>query len=85
MPMLAIIRIQNDGGRHFSLWLPLLLIWLVLAPFALILLPFVIVLLAIKHIDPAKGIAAIVSFLCALGGTVIEVESAKSRVLVRIQ
>jgi len=85
MPMLAIVRIREAGGRDFSLWLPLLVIWLVLAPLALIILPFFFVLLAIKRVNPAKGVAAIVGVLCALGGTVIEVESPQSSVFVRIQ
>jgi len=85
MPMLAIVRVRNGGGGHFSLWLPLFLIWIVLAPIALVTLPFFALLLAVKRIDPAKVIFAIIGALCSLSGTVIEVESPESKVLVRIQ
>jgi hypothetical protein len=85
MPMFATVRIRNETGRNFTLWLPLLLVWVVLAPFAVLILPLAAILLAAKRIDPAKAFTAIIVLLCSLSGMLIEVQSPKSSFLVRIE
>lgn len=85
IPMIATIRVRSEKGQNFCLRLPLILVWILLLPFALIIVPVVAAVMIAKGVDVGKGLVALVALLCALSGTLIEVESPDASVLVRIQ
>ena len=89
IPLFATLRIrhQKPGAprrRGFRIWLPLFLIWLLLAPLVLLLLPIFALVCLASRINPFRAIAAAWSFLCALRGTHVEIDTAHDTVLVHI-
>jgi len=83
IPLFAQIAIHHESF-HLRLWLPLFLIWLLLLPLVLIFLPFVIVGFALTGLRPFRAIAAMLSVLCSLPGTSIDVDHPSGLVFIRI-
>jgi hypothetical protein len=84
IPLFAVVGFRRPGRRGFHLWLPLLLVWLLLLPLILVLLPIVIAILALARAKPLRVLATLWSFLAALRGTHIEIDSRDAAVLIRI-
>lgn len=84
IPMLAILRIRNPGGRGFTLWIPLLLIWLLLLPIALILTPFLLIACLFTLVNPLRAISVFAQIFSATCGTTIDVATPEHSVLIKI-
>jgi hypothetical protein len=84
IPVVAIVGFRRPGGRSFRLWLPLFLIWLLLLPVILLLAPIVIVILAAARAQPFRTLAALWSFISALGGTLIEIDSGEQTLFIQL-
>ena len=85
IPMIVRLRIQENGGRNFRLWIPLFLIW----PFCLLGLPFLLIGLAIVYLFTKKRqliycVPAVFSLICAIRGLEIDVKSHDSKIFISI-
>jgi hypothetical protein len=83
IPMLAQVHIRHPQGG-LRLWIPLFLLWLLLLPLALLLLPLAVISLLAFGINPWRAGAAIGGLACALTGTLVELTSPQTSVLIRI-
>ena len=83
IPVWAVIHVRHAGGG-FRLWAPLFLVWLVLAPLAVVLSPIGAAVCAARGLNPVKAAGAMAGVIGSLAGVVIEVDSPKAGVLVRI-
>jgi len=83
IPMLALIDIRHPHGG-FRLWAPLFLLWPLLAPFVLLALPLAMIALPIARMNPFRAAAALGRLACALPGTLVEVDSRQTSVLIKI-
>jgi hypothetical protein len=66
------------------LWLPLTPLWILLAPFALLLAPLLLATRAGRRLRPLPAAWALGSVLFALSGTVIDVDSPRATIRLRI-
>jgi hypothetical protein len=83
IPMLALIDIRHPRGG-FRLWAPLFLLWLLLAPFALLVLPLAMIALPLVRVNPFYAAAVLGRLACALSGTLVEVDSPQTSVVIKI-
>jgi hypothetical protein len=66
------------------LWLPLTPLWILLAPFALLLAPLLLATCAGRRLRPLPALWALGGVLFALSGTVIDVDSPRATIRLRI-
>lgn len=70
--------------RQLNLWLPLTALFIVLAPFGVLLCLLGSPLLARRGINPIVFAAAIGAILLSIGGTRLQIASAKANVNIRV-
>lgn len=88
-PMLMKFAIYEGGKRKINFWIPLFFLYLLLLPLFLIVLPFLIAMGLIAWVfgvgkTPVSLMGWLYELWCATSGTVIEVDSKKDRVFIRI-
>lgn len=87
-PSIMRIRVREKGKHNISLWLPLFLLWPIIIVFTAILLPFLIIAAIVfwnkygKQI--LKSIPVFYSLICAMRGTLINVDSGAQKVYIGI-
>jgi uncharacterized protein YqgC (DUF456 family) len=70
--------------RNIGLWIPVTPLAILLAPLALIAMPFAELAFARRRYSPWRAMLAIGVLLTAMSGTVIEVETPRARIGIRI-
>jgi hypothetical protein len=74
----------GDDRVVVRLWLPLTLLFILLAPFAMLLSPLLWLAPEPYRINPIRTVFSLGAVLLSLGGTVVDVDVADARVLIRI-
>lgn len=82
IPCLARVSVRRPTGRSLRLWAPVILVWLLLTPLVLIAAPFALIAAVVLRFNPFAAILAVGRVLWALGGMRIEIENARTRVLI---
>lgn len=84
IPTLALVHVEEPGGRSLHLWLPLFLLWIVLLILSPLLLLVVLVYCLVGQVSPWRAIVTLGSVVWSLGGTDVRVTAEGRRVTVRI-
>ena len=88
-PAIVHVRIADESGRRFGLWLPMFLLWPVALAIFLVLLPFLVIaeiVLTLVNVGfhPLFAMVGLFSVISALRGTRVDVASPRSRKLVKV-
>ena len=85
MPQLVTVRVRRPAGRPIRLWIPLLPIVLVFSPLLVLSVLVGVVACVICRINPVQALAGMWRLLSALSGVRLDIEQARTAVLVTIK
>jgi hypothetical protein len=85
MPQLVTVRVGRPARRPIRLWIPLLPIVLVFSPVLVLSVLVGVVACVIYRINPVRALAGMWRLLSALSGVRLDIEQARTAVLVTIR
>jgi len=85
MPQLVTVRVRRPAGRPIRLWIPLLPIVLVFSPLLVLSVLVGVVACVIYRVNPVRALAGMWRLLSALSGVRLDIEQARTAVLVTIK
>jgi hypothetical protein len=84
-PLTASVRVKPAGWRFgLRLWLPLFVLWLLLLPLLILALPFLFVAALIFGVNLLRTLGRVLALLAGFKGTEVDVQSAGTKVFVKL-
>jgi hypothetical protein len=84
IPQLVTVKVRRRTGRTFRVWIPLLPIALVFSPLLVLSVLVGVTACLIYRVHPGRALAGMWRLLCALRGVRLDIEQARTAVLVTI-
>jgi hypothetical protein len=85
MPQLVTVRVRRPARRPIRLWIPLLPIVLVFSPLLVLSILVGVVACVMYRINPVRALGGMWRLLSALSGVQLDIEQARTAVLVTIR